>query len=456
MKRILALLLAVSCLAGLAGCSRTSSSGASGSGTQLAAPSYPKMAPYPDPTDYLPSDGSWSEEAEEKFQAAAEAWQASREAQRNRPEADPDTMAAYLRASIPQLLGGAAGENRVCSPLSVYMALAMLAECTDGESRQQLLTLLGSDSLDALHTQTQALWNTNYCDDGAVTSLLASSVWLSDRFDYTQQTLDNLAQYDYASAYRGVMGDAAYNQMLRDWLNQQTGDRLTEQAQGLELDAQTCFALISTINYRAKWCEEFNAANTASAPFHSPSGEATCEYMKQTNTQAYYWSDGFAAIEKPLEGSGSMWLLLPDEGVTPEELLAQPAALDFLLRGGEGTESKYVQVHLSLPKFDAASSLELPACLTALGVTDVFDSTQADFSPLSPSSDGMYVSRAQHAARVTVDEEGVTAAAYTAIVGAGAGMPPDEEVDFVLDRPFLFAITGTDGLPLFVGIVNQP
>ena len=35
-------------------------------------------------------------------------------------------------------------------------------------------------------------------------------------------------------------------------------------------------------------------------------------------------------------------------------------------------------------------------------------------------------------------------------------MPPDEEIDFILDKPFLFAITGYDGLPLFVGVVNQP
>jgi hypothetical protein len=28
-------------------------------------------------------------------------------------------------------------------------------------------------------------------------------------------------------------------------------------------------------------------------------------------------------------------------------------------------------------------------------------------------------------------------------------------VEFTLDEPFLFAITGADGLPLFAGIVNQ-
>ena len=35
----------------------------------------------------------------------------------------------------------------------------------------------------------------------------------------------------------------------------------------------------------------------------------------------------------------------------------------------------------------------------------------------------------------------------------GAGMPPEEEVDFVLDRPFLFLVTARDGSILFAGTV---
>ena len=34
--------------------------------------------------------------------------------------------------------------------------------------------------------------------------------------------------------------------------------------------------------------------------------------------------------------------------------------------------------------------------------------------------------------------------------------PPEDEVDFVADRPFLFVITDNDNLPLFAGVVNQP
>ncbi len=52
------------------------------------------------------------------------------------------TLGSFLSSTIPQFLAGQTEENRVYSPLSLYMALAMLAELTDGNSRQQVLDLL--------------------------------------------------------------------------------------------------------------------------------------------------------------------------------------------------------------------------------------------------------------------------------------------------------------------------
>lgn len=46
--------------------------------------------------------------------------------------------------------------------------------------------------------------------------------------------------------------------------------------------------------------------------------------------------------------------------------------------------------------------------------------------------------------------------AYTVMVACGAALPPDERVEFTLDRPFLFAVTGESGEILFAGIVNTP
>ena len=418
----------------------------------LAAPVYPEMAQYPDESAYWKKDGSFDDDG---FSKVYDAWWADKRARNNLQLPDPDGMQRFLRASTGTMLAQGGGQNLVYSPLNVYMALSMLCECTDGNSRAQILTLLGQSDLASVRAQASALWNANYCDDGAVTSILANSLWLSDKISFKQETMDALAKYDYASSFRGEMGSAAFDKALQDWIDQQTGGLLKEQASGLTMDQETILALASTIYFRAKWDGEFSEANTVPDTFHADSGDTACDFMRQRGTNTYYWSDRFSAVSKRLEGSGAMWFLLPDEGVTPEELLADEPTMDFLLSGGESAESKYLIVNLALPKFDIASDLDLADSLKSLGITDVFDPAVSDFSPMTDDT-AAYLSQAKHAARVAVDEEGVTAAAYTVMMVCGTAAPPEEEVDFVLNRPFVFAITGTDGLPLFAGIVHQP
>ena len=55
-----------------------------------------------------------------------------------------------------------------------------------------------------------------------------------------------------------------------------------------------------------------------------------------------------------------------------------------------------------------------------------------------------------------IDEEGCVAAAYTVMILKATGAAPEDEIDFVLDQPFIFMIESEVGLPLFVGVVNQP
>ena len=450
MKRILAFLLAAASVSSLAACSQPAA--VRTDKYLLAAAQYPQMSQYPDESKFTKLNGDFDSDG---FDQVYDAWRADRQKQLDQPEGYTDVLDGYLRTVIPQLLTDGSGENKACSPINIYMALAMLAEITDGESREQILSLLGSDDLNDLRAEASAVWNANYSNDGAVTSILASSLWLNDKINFKQEAMDALAKYYYASSFRGEMGSAALDQALQGWINQQTGGLLKKQASGLTMDKETILALATTIYFRAKWAGEFSEGNTRPETFHADSGDVTCDFMHQSGTNTYYWSDRFSAVSKRLEGSGAMWFLLPDEGVTPEELLADEAALDLLLGSEESVESKYLIVNLSVPKFDIASELDLTASLKNLGITDVFDPASADFSPMTADTEA-YLSQARHAARVAIDEEGVTAAAYTVMMTEGAAAPPEEEVDFALNRPFVFAITGTDGLPLFVGIVRQP
>lgn len=412
----------------------------------IAQAEYPKMASYPSGVTQL-------------IEPLYDRWWKDVLAQR-RDLGDTSDLQSFFAQSTRTFLTQATGENRVYSPLNVYMALAMLAQVTGGESREQIMTLLGSGNMDALRQRASDVWNSNYQDDGAVASILASSLWLSEDVKFNRDTMELLAGDFYASSYRGEMGSEQFDRALQSWLNAQTGGLLEKQAGSIELDPDTVLALASTVYFRAKWQDEFSKSKTEPQAFHAPTGDIQTDFMHQRDSDTYYWGDKFAAVYQSFKSMrGDMWFILPDEGVTSEELLHDGQVLDFLFTAdrSEWENQKYLFVNKAIPKFDVSSQLDLTEGLQELGVTDVFNDKVSDFTPMTTDVNvPIFVGEVNHAARVVIDEEGCTATAFTELPGAGAAAPPDDEVDFVLDRPFLFCITGISGLPLFVGVVNTP
>ena len=443
----------------------------SGKATALAAAEYPEMVPCPVDTDYVVA-GILDLD---RYRAAKQKWAKSVNDLASGRDYD-GLLDGYLSATAGQFLSGGGNENRVYSPLNIYLALSMLAETAGGESRDQLLALLGADTIEDARSIAHDLWVDDYRDDGQTASILANSMWLNDTYDghYVQATLDRLADDYYASAFSGAAGTGEYDQALRDWIDGQTHGLLAEYSKSLELKSNTVLALASTLYYNARWADSFDPDRTTSDVFHAPDGDIRTDTMHKTLWEStYYWAEHFGAVSLSFEDYGyQMWVLLPDEGVTPGELISSGEAVDFLTTDwiGDGGAydyetgirpypwggSKYADVILSLPKFDVSCGIDLIDGLKALGVTDVFDMDAADFTPLTDLP-LVYVTQAQHAARVIADEEKVEAAAYTVIANeAGAAAPPSDTVEFIVDRPFVFAITGPAGLPLFLGIVNNP
>lgn len=453
----LAAVLAVAVLAGVLRQPRAGEQGSVLAVQALAVAEYPELKQMP-VWDSLTQEEieAMGEEGLAELEAQMEEWYEQRQERREAYRLDGVDLSTFLTNTIPTFLGEEPGENRVYSPLNVYLALAMLAETTDGTSRQQILDLLGEDSLESLQTSADALWNTHYINDGTQYSLLASSLWLNEDVTFRQETLDTLAASYHASCYQGAMGTADMDQALGDWINEQTGKLLEEQVGGITLPPETVLALVSTIQFGADWETEFDPEQTEAGTFHGSDGDRECQFMHQSGDDLYYWGDHFAAVQQGLNGGGSMWFVLPDEDTDVESLLTDAQVQQFILNRNGWENYKQLIVNRSIPKFDVQSQLDLETGLRELGVTDVFDGETADFGPLTEDLEGVCLSEARHGARVTIDEEGCTAAAYTLLVTAGAAMPPDEEVDFVLDRPFLFFITSSQGLPLFVGIVHQP
>ncbi len=368
-----------------------------------------------------------------------------------------DNLNAFYAASMGQILSGTEGENRVYSPLNLYMTLAMLAETTGGESRQQILDLLNQESMGDLRKQANMLWQANYRQDDRMKSVLASSLWMNKDIEYDDHVLDILAEAYYASSYQGEMGSGRFTKAFQSWLNAQTGGLLGEQAAELELPEDTVMALATTLYYKAKWSKEFDPKDTKPGVFHGANGDVERDFMYQQLIDLYVEEENFSAVRQSMQDAGqsAMWYILPGEGVSVDDLLADPEGLAFA-SDPEGATEKLDQylIDLAVPKLDVVFSRDLSEDLKVLGITAVFSRENADFSALT-ETEPVWLSKVQHDVRLVVDEEGVEASAYTAVIMLG-GAGPSDRVKFVLDHPFLFVITGLDGQPLFAGVVNQP
>lgn len=406
------------------------------------AAEYPTLAPYPKNVMEYPNDAYTN-------------WQTDQRALKNQPLGYAESLRPFWKTLVPALLETEDGENSACSPVNVYMALAMLAETSGGESHQQLLRLLNAGDMESAREQARHVWRAHYNDDTLNKSILASSLWLQENLSYNEDTAALLAENYYTSVFRGKLGTEEMDKALQSWLNEQTSNLLKDQVQEIRLPANTLLALATTIDYQVQWRDEFNKDYTVAKPFHGVNGDTSEAFMEKVFTGYYYWAENFSAISLSLRDDSNMWLFLPDEGVSPEKITAD--VMDFLATPHQdGIDRKFLEIRLSLPKFDICGDAELSKTLKKLGITHIFDSSRADFTPIYPEENGAAVNAIQHAARVHIDEQGVTAAAFTVILEAGAAMPPEEHVDFILDRPFLFVTESRDGLPLFTGIVNEP
>lgn len=420
----------------------------------LSAATYPVMPPYPD-------------EFSEDFETQYDAWHDFIVEYRQEQNVEyKDSINGFTYDSMRTFLTDCKNENRLFSPMNVYFALSMLAQSSEGNSRQQILDLLGAKDMDTLQEYSNSMLKRNYSDDNAIISVFANSVWLSDSLNYNMDTLKLLSDSYYADSFAGNMSDKAYTGAFQEWLNVKTGGMLENEAKQLEFDPETVFALASTVYFRGKWDSKFNADNTVEDIFTTAIGEEiTCDFMKKETEDYYYWSDNFGAINLCFSGAGSskMWLILPDEGVSTDDILNSGEIEEFfspfetMSPIDNYPNSQRIIINISMPKFDTAYSVDLTEGLTKMGITDVFDGKTADFSALlGAESADTELSAAQHSVRVAVDEEGCTATAFTALMTAGAARPPEEEVDFVLNRPFIFIIQGVSGDPVFAGVINNP
>jgi serpin B len=356
-----------------------------------------------------------------------------------------DTSAQVLKES----------ETNGCySPLSLYYALALAAAGAEGSTRDELLTLLGAEDAAGLSEQFGNLYRLLYTDNKISRLKIANSLWLDNEIDgqqisFKESFIKNATEHFYASLFAADFADGNTGKAMGQWISDNTKGTLTPE---FKTNAEQIMSILNTVYFYDQWVDRFNTENTKEDAFYLESGqEVACDFMNMTyGSHGFSRGDGYTRSSLGLKENGSMIFILPDEGVAVADLLSSPQQLEEIFTQGE---AKNGEVVWSVPKFGYGSSFDLVDTLKALGVTSAFSLDSADFSGMTDAP--AFISGVKQETHISIDENGVEASAFTKIDYAGEAMPKDK-AEMILNRPFIYGITASNGALLFVGICMNP
>lgn len=345
------------------------------------------------------------------------------------------------------------GKNINYSPVSLYFALSLATSGANGDTAAELLELLGVSDTRELNHSCGNLYRLLYRDNIIGKLKIANSVWMDNDMNgepilFKDEFVKNAAENFYASSHTVDFADKKTGKAMADWVSLNTNGTL---APAIETSPEQILSILNTIYFYDQWTDRFDKSNTDEDIFHLSDGsDVKCDFMNQTfGSAGFTKGDGFTRAGLSLKNGGRMVFILPDEGVSPYDLVSSSGQMQETFEGGEGFNG---QVVWKIPKFSFGSKLEMSSVLKSLGVNSAFKA-DADFSGITDQM--AFITEVLQETHIAIDEKGVEASAFTQIMYAGSALPQGR-ADMILDRPFIYGITTPQGNLLFVGICENP
>lgn len=366
----------------------------------------------------------------------------------------------FAADSARLVLGQETEENLCYSPLSLYTALGMVAETAAGETKDEILACLHYEG-DSLAEEMYRYLRLCYQENGISVIKPANSLWFDsqavEESMFREDTVERLAQSYMAESCLCDFERGDTQKAMAQWVAKQTKGLLGTEPSDFAQAPENVMSLLSTLYYYDQWMNAFNKDNNIEGTFTRADGsQVTAEYMRTTkNPYAVLAAEGYTAASLHMKGDSKITFVLPDEGRTPADILADEAAMSRLLWITEEPEMEYAEVRFSIPKYSFRSSLDLTPVAEALGIRRAFSLEEADFGGIVSAAEGpVWLGGIRQQISMSIDEKGCEAAAFTQIDYIGAALPEDRIVEFCLNRPFLIIVSS--GEPLFIGVINQP
>ena len=376
-------------------------------------------------------------------------------------------------------------KNIVFSPLSIYVAFAMLKagarKNTEHEMEkvlkwQQLIEKYGSEDG---HAAVKSLLSEVFAPLEKNNTLnVANKLWMQKYF--CARSCDGFIN-TLKTNYDADLGELNFareaekcRKEINKWVEDQTNNKIQDLLPEGSISALTRFVITNAIYFKGKWKYQFDKGHTRSKFFKLFEGERgikTKEVLTMTQNAKV-----FTGVHRPALSPYNLQLIdLPYEGQQLSMIIMMPRSsapgsyfstlADFRRMERDLTASKLNEIlrdlykypkrktDIFLPKFKLTSKVDLKGELESIGMRDVFNAARADLSGITGYR-GMCVSSAQHKAFINVDEEGTEAAAATSL---SVNFSASESSIFNADSPFIFMIVHNPSKTvLFLGRVMDP
>ncbi len=351
-------------------------------------------------------------------------------------------------------------ENYSMSPVSIYMALAMLYSIGDEGVKSDIEKLAGMSDSDIAETGElfKSLVKKADVNGTTVNQLyLTNSIWLDNNIKTNEDVLKKLAEELYCQAFQAPFAEKndVANNAVQEYVKRKTNGLIDR---NFELDPFTVFALINTLYFKDIWSLEKEELSTGQRYFNASSGLKSCEFLTgeyirgraEENDVSYYFYTKTASGYK-------IKFILPKSGKTLKEAMS-PENLDEVNLAAYNENGGDVGEHYTrciFPSFKLENETPLKKIFESNNVlSHAFNSY---LSPLTGSE--LCVSDIKHRTVIDVNKKGVEGAAVTIIAGKNAAfIRPETRIyhDFVLNRAFGFIITDPSDVILFEGQVTDP
>lgn len=363
--------------------------------------------------------------------------------------------------------------NFAVSPISVYSALSLAAECAGGDTRSELLSALGV-SYEELQSYFPTLYRSLSLEHKQGNKIvgaldLSNSIWVNEGTQVNQPCIDRLSNVYYAYSYSADFknGNASANEAIREFVKEQTKGLIDK---NFKLSESTLFALINTLYLKTVWSSKGD-----DLPFMKNDYDFTASdgsVSRQKLLQGYYRSgktyesETYSTFYTSTLHGYKIKFILPKDGYTVNDIFtADNIAFVNAIKdygGYDKTSDTYYETRCLFPEYKCGYDDDVKTVLqNKFGVNKFFldpgiYSDACDFSTLS--EEPCYCAKIQHVTDLTVDKTGVEGAAVTVIAMDATSVPEPKETvyyDFVVDRAFGFLITDSYDTTIFSGVVDK-